>query len=730
MSRLIRDDKNTKGTDAVLPEVQLPLNRETVIAHLKRCQQVVNECARQAFGRYAERLDEAFNIAIDNARSNQEVAEMAGVQRLVRKNRLELERYFTGYIAEGFVKFKNKELRTDLSSANRTAELCLVDNEDLDEMIVLTSIISKMDSYFAEPIWALNQRFAILNGGEQVTEAGNPAAPIQLCESLRRALRLIPLTPKAKTICYRTYEEHLTGFVGSVVDELNAYFKRSGILPNLKYMPPASSRGAINIGNTEFSPEDLAFMQSLGSPEHQTELLQAIRGLQASLGGVQPLPEGVAMLSTEQLVNVLQSIQLATSLPTLAEGQSLAPVNIAHSAQQLAEQVKQQGGDVSQVDMHTIDLVGMVFEYMLSDENLPDSVKALLSYMHTPFLKLAFGDPGFFERPEHPARVLLNSLAEAGTRFVGNDGSVQYDMYQKIKDVVDRVIKDFNNDVNVIAELFIEFNSYTKNIIRRQELMERRATERVQGEERLREVKIRVNEEVLTRTTQKELPSAILLFLLQPWSDFLSFVMLRHNEESEEWEKALSLVDELLWIIEPKLQADDVEQQLQMLNPMLSFIREGFNTIGYDHDKGEKLIEAISALVELAQQNKKAEPAPAPMRDQLEKIAAEKAGPKPQVFVDLSEEEAKVVDNLKLIEFGTWFEFEGGKRLKVAWYNARTSHYMLVDQMGKKVAMKSGLELARDMISNQAKIISGSSKPFFERALENIRVKLAEQQTQ
>lgn len=730
MSRLIRDDKNPKGEERVLPEVQLPLNRETVIAHLKRCQQVVNECARQAFNRYAERLDEAFNIAIDNARSNQEVAEMAGVQRLVRKNRLELERYFTGYIAEGFVKFKNKELCTDLSSSSRTAELSLVDNEDLDEMIILTSITSKMDSYFAEPIWALNQRFAILNGGEQVTESGNPAAPIQLCESLRRALRLIPLTPRGKTICYRTYEEHLTGFVGSVVDELNAYFKRTGILPNLKYMPPATSRDRINIGNTEFTSQDLAFMQSLGSVEHQTDLLHAIRGLQATLGAGQALPEGVAMLSSEQLVNVLQNIQLINTLPALAEGQQLVPMNIAQSTQQLTEQVKQQGADVSQIDMHTIDLVGMVFEYMLSDENLPDSVKALLSYMHTPFLKLAFGDPGFFERPEHPARVLLNSLAEAGTRFVGNDGSVQYDMYQKIKDVVDRVIKDFNNDVNIIAELFIEFNSYTKNIIRRQELMERRATERVQGEERLREVKIRVNEEVLTRTTQKELPSAILLFLLQPWSDFLSFVMLRHNEESEEWDKALGLIDELLWIIEPKVQADDIEQQAQMLNPMLDYIREGFGTIGYDHDKGEKLIEAMSALVDLAQQNKKAEPAPAPMRDQLEKIAAEKAGQKPQVVVDLSEEEAKVVDNLKLIEFGTWFEFEGGKRLKVAWYNARTSHYMLVDQMGKKVAMKSGLELARDMISGHAKIISGSSKPFFERALENIRTKLAEQQPQ
>jgi hypothetical protein len=86
----------------------------------------------------------------------------------------------------------------------------------------------------------------------------------------------------------------------------------------------------------------------------------------------------------------------------------------------------------------------------------------------------------------------------------------------------------------------------------------------------------------------------------------------------------------------------------------------------------------------------------------------------------VSAEEAKIVDNLKMIEFGTWFEFEGGKRLKVAWYNKRTLHYMLVDQQGRQVAMSSGLELARDMIAGRTRIIAGSTKPFFERALENI----------
>ncbi len=735
MSRLIRGDASKARGTELLPEAQLPLSREAVIAHLKRCQALVNEYSKQSFTRYAERLDEAFAMALDHARTNQEVAELTGMQRLVRKNRSELERYYTGYIAEGFVKFKNKELRTDLSSSKRTDELSLIDNDELDEMIVLSSITNRMDSYFAEPIWALNQRFAVLNGGEPVTESGNPAAPIQLCESLRRALRLLPLSAQAKTIVYRTYEEHLMGLVGYNLDELNAYLKRSGILPNLQYQPAKTTRpGYIDIGGTEFTPQDLAFIQALGSDTNQATLLEAIRGLQQTLtaSGQQVLSvnalgdNSLAVLTTEQVVSALQNLQLQAALPQLIAGQALAPADFNLVVKGITELAKQHGaqGEVSSVDLRTIDLVGLVFEYMLGDENLPDSVKALLSYMHTPFLKLAFNDPDFFEKPEHPARILLNSLAEAGSRFIGNDGSVQFDMYQKIKDVVDRVIKDFRNDVHVISELFVEFNSYTKNIIRRQELLERRATEKVQGEEKLHEVKVRVNDEVLSRTTHKELPSAILLFLLQPWSDFLSFVLLRHGDDSEQWQEALGLVDELLWIIEPKTHVDEMHQQAQMLQPMLKRFNDGLDTIGYDQDKGEKLLDALADLVELATQHKKAEPAPAPMREQLEKIAAEKAGQNFHQPIDISEEEAKVVENLKLIEFGTWFEFAGGKRLKVAWYNARTSHYMLVDQMGKKVAMKSGLDIARDMIGKQAKIISGSSKPFFERALENIFQKL------
>eukprot|EP01026_Neomeris_dumetosa_P042036 TRINITY_DN34907_c0_g1_i1.p2 TRINITY_DN34907_c0_g1~~TRINITY_DN34907_c0_g1_i1.p2 ORF type:complete len:124 (-),score=6.26 TRINITY_DN34907_c0_g1_i1:204-575(-) len=104
------------------------------------------------------------------------------------------------------------------------------------------------------------------------------------------------------------------------------------------------------------------------------------------------------------------------------------------------------------------------------------------------------------------------------------------------------------------------------------------------------------------------------------------------------------------------------------------------------------------SFMKLVMQSKKVEFVFAPMRHKFEQIAAEKAG---ICFANddvATPEEAQVVEKFKVIEFGTWFEFEGGRRLKIAWYNARTSHYMLVDQMGKRVDMMSGLEMARQMI--------------------------------
>jgi len=740
MSRLIRGEDDF-SREADTPEVLLPLSPSAVVTHLKACQELAKEHLNKSFVHFLKTLVDAYDIEVDRAASNTISSEVLATQHAIRKKGKDLQHYFTGYFLEGFVKFNKRKLNTAIGEGDDAlADLSIVDNDVLEESIAISSITQRADTYFAEPIWALNQRFGVLANGEPVTEASNPLSPIQYCDALRRALKLIEFTPRTKITAYKVFDLQLLNLFRVVSEDVNRYLKNQGILPNIRFSLPKTQAPKSSLledgdalGRREADYGLQNESEGEGTGQSQGELVSAIRTLHQQLQVNQNAaqPSG-PVISAQDLVGVLSGLQTgraaAVNLPEVAPT-ALSPVDISAFVNQLKSELEQKsdGKDVEQNDMQTIELVGMLFEYMLDDENIPDSVKALLSYLHTPFLKVAFIDPHFFEREEHPARVLLNALADGGARWVANDGSSQFDMYNQIKGTVDRVLKEFDKDVKTFTSLLFEFNSYVKKVSHKQELTEQRAKEKAEGENKLREMKIRVNEIVRERIKGKELPSAVLLMLLQPWSDYLTLMLLRHGEESEKWSRGLAIVDDVLWSIEPK-NTDAEKNALQSkLSTILEGIHEGFAEVGFDSSNGQKLVDAFSSMCARAENAKPVKPAPEPMRNELERKAAEKAGHNLHEDVEITPEEAQIVENLKMIEFGTWFEFEGGKRLKIAWYNGRTSHYMLVDQIGKRVGMESGLSLAKQMIAGDAKIISGSTKPFFERALENIYHKLNEQ---
>lgn len=782
------------------------LTEALVIEYLKACQGILLEHARNRFPVYMKALWEQLLLRSDNAKSNQEQADLLEQQRIVKSQMPEIERYFFGFLGEGFIKFKRGELSTSTGEERFQGDmLSLVDNEDLEETIAISSVTHRAENHYAETLWALNQRFSVLNNGSKVDDRSNPAGPIQYCESLRKGLKRANLKTATKIIAYKVFDQEVVSQLADALEDVNQYLRGKGILPDLRYHPSTNEappiaeveegsfedwdaltgkNQAVNLpqfGRPQ--PSARGYMPSpdagLPAQQYQGRLVEAIRTLQSHISQIAPeaqavqpgtqgqfgtgggdlgpaapgmagqasgqMPAGsggsytpsggaagpggysAVVYTSDQLLGAVGNIQsrnASVSAVLNAQPGTLQPLSVGGIGSQLAAQLQSEAGDEEQAvapsDMHTIDLVGMLFEYMLSDENLPDSVKALLSYLHTPFLKVAFIDKDFFDQSEHPARLLLNNMAEAGVKWVSNDGTSQYDIYDKIKVIVSKVLEEFDKDVRLFAELLLDFSAYTKKISRRQELIERRAMEKVQGEEKLREVKMHVNQVIRERTDGKELPSAVLLMLLQPWSDYLAFTLLRYGEESDSWIKSVQVIDDVLWTIEPKEKSADKTRQLEMHDDLIDLLQTGFDTIGYDQAKGKKLLEALFSLQKMALQSKQAEPAPEPMRNKLETMADAKAGKSRNDDAEPTPQEQKMVENLKMIEFGTWFEFAGGKRLKVAWYNSKTSHYMLVDQMGKKVAMKSGLELARDMLSHKAKVIAGSSKPFFERALENI----------
>lgn len=795
-------------------------DNQQIVSALNLCQKVVVEASTAPFLECMESLSTQLMDFAETAITDAEQARYFELHNSVKIQSDPLEQAFRQVLLDHFSRFKEGKLQTRTGEEKYSKDmLSLVDNEDLEETIAISSINRVALDDNAEQLWCLAVRLGAIRGLDVLPAERNPISPVQFCEALRQALAGTDWDTRIKILAYRTFNKIFIPTLADLYQSLNHNLVERLGMPSLDFSVGGQSSAPLTDIYTETEQTSIADSvlddtlsagfdvasdeAGLASPllghapnpaqateQYQSHLFSAIRVLQNSIatssaapqgpGGQQAsagamartMPVGAAGVPQGQFIPgstglkrapgeaagtlvptsqgfvpgradapVFNEQQLLTALQNLQAGVSEATSEILNASlsdqpddgipmqsvsalvQQFSEELLQTSEHEDQAvdnnDLQIIDLVGMLFDYMLSDDNLPNSIKTLLSYLHTPFLKTAFLDPGFFESTDHPARLLLNSLAESGCRWVSNDGTAQYEIYPRIRGVVQRVLDDFDNDIRIYAELLLEFSSYTKKIARRQELLERRATEKIQGEERLREMKIKVNQAVSQRISHVELPSAVLLLLLQPWSDYLVFVLLRHGDASPIWSEALKTIDDVVWSVQAKSKPADRAKQLELQDSLVQRLDAGFETIAYDQNKIKKLCDALFALQKMALQSRTVDAAPRETRDKLEMIAAKKAGIS-EMSEGVSEEEQRMVDSLKMIEFGTWFEFSTGRRLKVAWYNSTVLQYMLVDQMGKKVAMKSGLELAREMLSGEAKVISGSTKPFFERALENI----------
>lgn len=742
-----------------------PMSEQVVIQHIKYCRDLTRGFASRVFPGVWRHWCKALLEIATHTKSEKDKIALFEIHNLLAVIEQPATQEFCQYLDNGFVKFKNNTLNTLTAEERITNDISLLaEHSTFEETIAITSITHRAESFYAEQLWSLQQRFTLLNNGEKIGERSNPVGPIQFCDALRQIFSSLDIDTKIKIVCYKVFSQKLISQLDSLYSEVNQYLILQNLLPNLQAAfsdeknTALQSRDAVN--NDPFDIHSLDtltvatadFLQDkndhriwsdvfhCGDVEYQTSLLNSIKSLQGSLNQ-QPVSvmnvlsksndvrPDLYVYSAHQLVGVLDRVQvllLATSRSafgcTHVSVVNLEPQPARELNQQIMRQVviENSNGAISAEDVQTIDLVARLFEFILSDKNIPISVRTLLSYLHAPVLKLAIIDKEYFAQVGHPARILLNSLVDAGIRWVSNDGTDQFDIFDKIKITVFRALENFQHNLGFLTELLIEFNSYTHQIARRQEWVEERALEKVKGEQKLLEAKVQAHETVLNRINGRELPSAILLLLLQPWSDYLSFLILRYGDNSDLWHDAVKVIDNLLWSIEPKTLEIDKESLYERQGAFIAALERGFETIDYEQIKSRKLIEAVVTLQKMALQCRKAEPASESMRIKLETMAAEKAGSTNYSVLAKTAKELEVLEKLKIIEAGAWFEFSNGKRVKLIWINPKTNHYMLVNQHGKREALMPCYQLMDDILNGRTQIVTEGKQPFIERALEHI----------
>ncbi len=382
---------------------------------------------------------------------------------------------------------------------------------------------------------------------------------------------------------------------------------------------------------------------------------------------------------------------------------------------------------VPQVEIDVIDVVGMLFDCILNDEVLPNAVKALLSRLHTPYLKIAILDKRMFSSEKHPARRLLNTMAEAGAKWVSQD-HLQAGIYPQMRYVVDRVLNEFQDGLQLFEDLIEEFAASVEVLEEKAALIEQRAREAAKGNEKLQLARDRAQQELAARTVGKHLPNVARKFLTEIWADHLMLIMLRSRggESSQDFVEALRIADEIIWSVTPKHSPEEREQLSLRLPKLQHIIEDELGSLGgYSKDEQEDLYSLLKDLQANALHGTATE---ADTADAVELSSDTVVETLPlEVTHDaITAEEQVIIDDLRKLNFGTLFDFTinpagDTRRLKLSWFSQVTSNYMFVDQTGVKAAVHNIRDLARTMREGNARVVAEHNKPFFEWALETIR---------
>lgn len=705
--------------------------------------QVRDKAAQQLKDALQELFDNAddtlFEMA-DRAQNNSEQNTFFEAMRDLRLKRKSIERAFLDKFYEAFLRLGQYQVAEPVIQTPVSFDkLALVHNDDLEKTVAVDAMVSKVLSRDGTALTQLTTRLNQLIT-QPLTNEANPLGPALLCDFFLQAGRSLGVGIKVKLIVLKLFEKYVLTDTDHLYAEANQLLIATGVLPELKAVPArrATDRSSRPSRSTESFAEPGIAQAADKLDQGVQEVFSALQELLLQVrGNLVPHLESKAEprpISSSDLLRLLSHLQQYVPAADTSDD-----FDLRNQLEQLLTRVSVKSGKFRVVgvgDEDVINLIAMLFEFILDDRNLPVSLRALIGRLQIPMLKVAVIDKSFFSRGSHPARRLLNEIASAALGWGGRDDYQRDSLYERVEQIVQRLLNDFVDDPTIFSELLVDFLAFTSDERRRSELLEQRTRDAEEGRARAELARQRVQQELNQRLLGKVLPEVVVRLLQEAWSKVLLLTCLKHGDDSLEWQDGLTAMDDLVWSVELHEEPEARQRLLDLVPGLLKALREGLASAAFDPFATSEFFSQLEVLhlqafqhfsrmhedTAAASVEADAEQGPA-MVQVIEEIVL--IAPGEQLLIEptlrLPEDDAGLlqVDQLRL---GGWVEIQEDEehklRCKLAAIVEPSGRYVFVNRTGMKVLEKTRMGLAMEFRRGTIRLLDDAL--LFDRALESV----------
>ncbi|WP_312109314.1 DUF1631 family protein, partial [Stenotrophomonas indicatrix] len=364
-------------------------------------------------------------------------------------------------------------------------------------------------------------------------------------------------------------------------------------------------------------------------------------------------------------------------------------------------------------DRDNLDLLRLLLQ-QVQQQQRPDPVPAaLLARLQVPLARAAMADPGFFVRDEHPARELLNHVAEAGASWLGDD-DVDPQLLQRLAQSVQGLLGKDARTPEAFAAANEEIQQHQRAAAHRAELAERRHVEAARGKERLELARRQANAQIDQCCDTQEPPRFVQTLLRQAWADALTLTRLRHGDDSPQWQERLQQTERIATIT-----AEAASESSATDAPLAAEVESALLQVGYHAEEAAAVARRLSTPGGEDESTSRTELS---ARLKAHARLGEHAGAQTQAneAAPRSEAEEASYQQLCTLPFGSWFDIDDGegtlRRQRLSWYSLLTGHVLFVNARGQKIGETTLDTLARQMSAGRAQLVTEEKGRLVDRA--------------
>ncbi|MEO8524317.1 MAG: DUF1631 family protein [Caldimonas sp.] len=330
------------------------------------------------------------------------------------------------------------------------------------------------------------------------------------------------------------------------------------------------------------------------------------------------------------------------------------------------------------LDHMVIDVVGSLFDQILSDSRVPPQMAREIARLQLPVLRVALNDSSFFSTRRHPVRRFINRIASLANAFDDFDDGPGALFLRRVRKLVDEIIEGDFDQIELYAAKVAELEAFIAEQSEGDVEQKSGAVTTLEAKESELRVQQRYMLQLQSALAPLSLPGYLQEFLAQVWSQALVLAVRRDGADSDRARRYRRVGTDLVMSVQPKGSPMFRKKFLMQLPPLMKDLNEGMKLIGWpeaaqkaffgkllpahaeslkgqslselDHNMKVKQLEAIFSIpVPAGETASRGEPlqevAPEVIEKRFTPEEARKVGFVPEAAVDWSGEiEASAVD--------------------------------------------------------------------------------------